>query len=71
MKINKTWIVILVLGALSGAAGCNTISFFPHGAAEKAADKVLDDILPAEIAPGNRAQDGATKRPAPPEPRES
>ena len=50
MRIDRTWIVALVLGALLVMAGCNAISFFPHEAAEKAADKVLDDIFPGESA---------------------
>ena len=40
----------MVLGALVSVAGCNAISFFPHDAAEKAADKVIDDILPVNGA---------------------
>jgi len=62
MRINKRWMVALLVAVLSGASGCNTISFFPYKAAEKAADKVLDDILPVSYA-----QDDATK---PPEPKE-
>ena len=50
MRICKTWIVALALGALVSVAGCNAISFFPHDTAEKAADKVIDDILPVNGA---------------------
>ena len=32
---------------LVNTAGCSTISFFPTESAQKAADKVIDDIWPA------------------------
>ena len=32
---------------LVNTAGCSTISFFPAESAQKAADKVIDDIWPA------------------------
>ena len=32
---------------LVSTAGCSTISFFPTESAQKAADKVIDDIWPA------------------------
>ncbi len=32
---------------LVSATGCSTISFFPAESAQKAADKVIDDIWPA------------------------
>ena len=63
MKICKKWWVALLLGALLGLGGCNAVSFFPYKAAEKAADKVLDDILP-----GNGSHDDAAKPPQPQRP---
>ena len=32
---------------LVSTAGCSTISFFPAESAQKAADKIIDDIWPA------------------------
>ena len=45
----------LLAGALLGLAGCNTISFFPGKAAERAVDKVLDDMLPGNGSPPDAA----------------
>ena len=56
MRINITWIAAFVLAALPGMSGCSVISFFPSRAAEKAADKVIDDFLP-----DNRVQEAAAK----------
>lgn len=50
MKVKTICAMALVLGALTGPAGCNVISFFPHKAAEVAADKVIDDTLPRDPA---------------------
>ena len=36
-----------IVGA-TGMSGCSTISFFPAAPAQKAADKVIDDIWPAQ-----------------------
>lgn len=55
MKISRTWWVALLAGALLGLAGCNTISFFPGKAAERAVDKVLDDMLPGNGSPPDAA----------------
>lgn len=56
MKNWKPLIVAAGLGALLCLGGCGTISFFPYESAAKAADKVLDDILP-----GNGEQPDAAK----------
>ena len=50
MKIKKMCVMVVALGAQICAAGCNVISFFPHKAAEVAADKVIDDTLPRDPA---------------------
>ena len=63
MRIGKTWLVALAVGTLIGLAGCNAISFFPHDAAEKAADKVIDDIFPVN---GAREDVVTPAKPAPP-----
>lgn len=68
MRINKTWMVAVMLAAQLGVAGCSVISFFPHKAAEKAADKVLDDILPGNGTHGNDSRDEAAKPSAPDKP---
>ena len=62
-RIGKTWVVALAVGTLIGLAGCNAISFFPHDAAEKAADKVIDDIFPVN---GARQDVAAPAKPTPP-----
>jgi hypothetical protein len=65
MKIKKSGCISLLLGTLLSAAGCNVISFFPHKAAEVAADKVIDDTLPRENASaGAPTQRAATTFPA-------
>ena len=53
--------VVLMLAALLGVSGCNAISFFPREPAEKAADQVLDDILPGNGTAGNGAPVDAAK----------
>ena len=63
MRVNKTWIAAVILVALPGLSGCSVISFFPSKAAEKAADKVLDDFLP-----GSPERDAAAKPPEPKRP---
>ncbi len=45
MKSGRTWLCIAAVLAMASAGGCGTIVFFPHKSAEKAADKILDDIL--------------------------
>lgn len=42
-------------------ASCANITFFPKGTAQKAADKVIDDIWPA-----SSSSDAATVKPASP-----
>lgn len=54
--------VALLLGTLLCLAGCSVISFFPNQAAEKAADKVLDDIFPGKDAPDETATPPAEKK---------
>jgi len=56
MRKNRTLVAALILGAMVGAAGCNAISFFPRDAAEKAADKVLDEFFP-----GDKIQESTVK----------
>jgi hypothetical protein len=63
MRIDKTWGAALMLLALLAVAGCSAIGFFPQKAAEKAADKVLDDMLPGDGVADNAAQPSAPKTP--------
>jgi ABC-type glycerol-3-phosphate transport system substrate-binding protein len=51
MRPNRIRLAALTLAALAGLAGCSAISFFPYAAAEKAADRVLDEITSANGAP--------------------
>ncbi len=60
----------MAMGVLLGVAGCNVISFFPHKAAEKAADEVLDDILPGNGANEKAAQVDAALSSVPAEPKQ-
>lgn len=46
MKICKRALHFPALILATVAAGCGTISFFPAQPAQKAADKVIDDIWP-------------------------
>lgn len=62
MRINKGWMVVLMLVTLLGDAGCSAISFFPHKAAEKAADRVLDDILPGDATHTDAAKPTEAKK---------
>jgi len=63
MRTTKTWMMALLIGTLLCLAGCSVIGFFPAQAAERAADKVLDDIFPAKDAPD--------ETPTPPAPRKT
>ncbi len=45
MKLRKMALGGVVLAGLV-LAGCSTIAFFPTAPAQKAADKVIDDIWP-------------------------
>ena len=65
MKIKKMRLTAPMLCALLGVGGCNTISFFPTRAAEKAADKVIGDVIPGSSAEGASVKPKAAK-PAPP-----
>ena len=62
MKIKKICAAVLALGGLAVATGCNVVSFFPHKAAEAAADKVIDDTLPRDSAsaPTRKAANAAS-----------
>ncbi|MBL0124754.1 MAG: hypothetical protein IPP88_19250 [Betaproteobacteria bacterium] len=70
MKINKMWMAALAIGVVVGITGCNVISFFPQKTAEKAADKVLDDILSGKGTNGNPAPADAMAPSAPAEPKQ-
>jgi hypothetical protein len=43
----------LLMATFLSVAGCSSISFFPKATAQKAADKVIDDIWPASAAPAD------------------
>lgn len=71
MKINKVWMAALAIGVLVGImGGCNVISFFPHKTAEKAADKVVDDILSGKGASSNPSPADAPVPLTPAEPKQ-
>ncbi len=42
----KGWAIGWGVAVMLGLSACNSISFFPQAAAEKAADRVIDDIHP-------------------------
>jgi hypothetical protein len=63
MKNCKTWVAASILGALLCLGGCGTISFFPYESAAKAADKVLDDILPGNGGGDEHAKVSEAKKP--------
>lgn len=63
MRIYKSWMAALVLVMQLGMSGCSMIVFFPQKAAEKAADKVLDDILPGDSAQETAAKPSEPKQP--------
>lgn len=47
MRLQKNLLVVLIAVSQMVAAGCTTIAFFPTAPAQKAADKLIDDIWPA------------------------
>lgn len=66
MRLQKNLIVVLLAVTQVAFAGCTTIAFFPTAPAQKAADKVIDDIWPAApvrpatavTSPTTQAKDG-------------
>ena len=45
MNLRKRWHQLVVAGAVLAAAGCVTINiYFPAAAAEKAADRIIDEV---------------------------
>jgi flagellar basal body-associated protein FliL len=54
MQLQKNLIVIVIVIVIAvstvALAGCTTIAFFPTAPAQKAADKLIDDIWPAAPA---------------------
>jgi hypothetical protein len=50
MQLQKNLIVVVLAVAPVALAGCTTIAFFPTAPAQKAADKLIDDIWPAAPA---------------------
>ncbi|MEO8102609.1 MAG: hypothetical protein ABI790_08785 [Betaproteobacteria bacterium] len=63
MRTIKLGLAVLLLAALPCVSGCNSIGFFPQKAAERAADRVLDDTLP-----GGSVRDDPEKMPEPKNP---
>ena len=51
MKKVKIFIVAAILAGALAMSGCGTVLFFPIKPAEKAADRVIDDIWPDVIRP--------------------
>jgi hypothetical protein len=50
---NNVLVCVSILGV--PVTGCSTISFFPQAPAQKAADKVIDDVWPVPPAPTKAA----------------
>lgn len=46
MKAGKTFVASIVLASVVAMTGCGSTLFYPVKSAEKAADKVIDDIWP-------------------------
>lgn len=63
MRMKKTWRLTLLAGLVLGVAGCAVISFFPTKAAERAADKVLDEIIAGNGVQVDPAKVPETKEP--------
>lgn len=63
MKNCKTFLIAIALGASLCLGGCVTFTFFPYESATKAADKVLDDILPADGTSEDAAKVAETRKP--------
>ena len=51
MKTRNTLLVSTMLATALTMAGCVSTLFFPAKSAEKAADKIIDDIWPAAAKP--------------------
>ena len=51
MKLARTLFVGVALTAMLALTGCGSTLFYPARSAEKAADKVIDDIWPGVAKP--------------------
>jgi len=58
--------VLVFATAIATVSGCGTISFFPTQPAQKAADKVIDDIWPPIQPTAPVASVGIVKQKEPP-----
>lgn len=47
----KKWVATFFLIGIFAMSGCASTLFFPAKPAEKAADKVIDDIWPVQVKP--------------------
>ncbi|MBL8523827.1 MAG: hypothetical protein JNN20_09070 [Betaproteobacteria bacterium] len=46
MKSGRSWPCLAAALAMAMASGCGTVvTFFPYKSAEKAADRIIDDVL--------------------------
>ena len=61
MKIERTIFVVVTLATIFALTGCGSTLFYPSRSAEKAADKVIDDIWPNVVKPA--AAKSETKTP--------
>ena len=57
MKTGKVFVASITLASVFAMAGCASTLFFPAKPAEKAADKVIDDIWPDVAKPMNTETD--------------
>ena len=54
MKVTKLFVACVALASIFAISGCASTLFFPAKPAEKAADKVIDDIWPDLSKPGSQ-----------------
>ena len=67
MKNRMQTAQLFIIGAVMAvSAGCGTISFFPAQPAQKAADKVIDDVWPPIQPTAPVASIGIAKEKVPP-----
>jgi hypothetical protein len=51
----QPFVALILTFSLVGLAACSSISFFPKATAQKAADKLIDDIWPTSATPSDTA----------------
>lgn len=66
MKSGRSWPCLAAALAMAIASGCGTVvTFFPYKSAERAADRVIDDVLAgANGDNGSNGNNGGEAKPA-------